>query len=104
MADRLADLPAADEAAARTTRQFAIMGAINGRPMDMGRIDEVVPVGQSEVTWSITNRDPQPHNFHARRIVPGPVGRRCATGPDQAGQGHHAAPSPNVRSRCGPVT
>lgn len=100
VADRLADLPAADEAAARTTRQFAIMGrAINGRPMDMGRIDEVVPVGQSEV-WSITNRDPQPHNFHVHdgsfRVlsVDG-----APPAPDQAGYKDtvYVAPRSNVR-------
>ncbi|MFN8126702.1 MAG: multicopper oxidase domain-containing protein [Candidatus Nanopelagicales bacterium] len=60
----LADVPAPDEASARGERRFAIMGrAINGRPMDLGRIDEVVPLGQAEV-WTITNEDPQPHNFH----------------------------------------
>jgi FtsP/CotA-like multicopper oxidase with cupredoxin domain len=31
--------------------------------MDMGRIDEVVPEGQSEV-WTITNQSSLPHNFH----------------------------------------
>lgn len=64
LSERLAEVPAPDEDSATKTRRFAIMGrAINGRPMDMGRIDEVVPLGQAEI-WSVSNEDPQPHNFH----------------------------------------
>jgi FtsP/CotA-like multicopper oxidase with cupredoxin domain len=61
----LAPLPAAAEPAPGTrVRTFRISGrAINGRPMDMGRIDEVVAVGRPEV-WEVMNADPQPHNFH----------------------------------------
>lgn len=60
----LASLAPVDDSAAVRTRTFGLSGrAINGRPMDMGRIDEVVPVGQAEV-WAVTNQDPQPHNFH----------------------------------------
>ena len=60
----LADVPQPDEAAATKTRKFGITDfAINGRPMDMSRIDEVVTVGDSEI-WEVTNQNPQPHNFH----------------------------------------
>jgi blue copper oxidase len=64
----LAEIPRLDPADAVVTRQFRITGrAINGRPMDMGRIDEVVPVDQTEI-WEVTNADPQPHNFHVHNI------------------------------------
>lgn len=60
----LADVSPADTSAVTTTRRFGITDtAINGRPMDMGRIDEVVPEGESEI-WEVTNQNPQPHNFH----------------------------------------
>lgn len=60
----LANVPPVAEPAGATVRKFGITGrAINGRPMDMGRIDEVVPQGRSEV-WEVMNQDPQPHNFH----------------------------------------
>lgn len=59
-----AQIPAADRAAAEHSRSFVLGGrVINGRLMDMGRIDEVVPVGRSEV-WTVTNQSSQPHNFH----------------------------------------
>lgn len=57
-------LPAPAASEAEHTRSFVLGGrVINGRLMDMGRIDEVVPVGRSEV-WSVTNQSSQPHNFH----------------------------------------
>ena len=57
-----------DPAEAATTRTFRLQSrAINGRPMMMARIDEVVTVDQVEI-WSVTNADPQPHNFHAHDI------------------------------------
>ncbi len=68
LAGTLTTLPAADAGAAAQTRTFAVQGrAINGRPMDMHRIDFAVPVGQTEV-WEISNRDPQPHNFHVHNV------------------------------------
>ena len=68
LAQTLTSLPAPDVAAASTTRTFAVQGrAINGRPMDMNRIDMAVPVDQTEV-WEITNVDPQPHNFHVHNV------------------------------------
>ena len=64
VADRLAELPQPTDAGVTTVRRFGMTDtAINGRPMDMGRIDEVVPLGQPEV-WEVTNQNPQPHNFH----------------------------------------
>jgi FtsP/CotA-like multicopper oxidase with cupredoxin domain len=57
-------LPAADRGSALGARSFVLGGRIiNGRLMDMGRIDEIVPVGTSEV-WSVTNQSSLPHNFH----------------------------------------
>jgi FtsP/CotA-like multicopper oxidase with cupredoxin domain len=68
LAGTLTTLPTPDQAAASTTRTFAVQGrAINGRPMDMHRIDFAVPVDQTEV-WEVSNRDPQPHNFHVHNV------------------------------------
>jgi FtsP/CotA-like multicopper oxidase with cupredoxin domain len=61
---RLTDLPEADPAQAVHSRPFVLGGrVINGRLMDMDRIDEVVPVDRTEI-WSVTNQSNQPHNFH----------------------------------------
>lgn len=60
--------PIAELGPATVTRPFRISGrAINGRPMQMGRIDEVVEVGAVEI-WELTNADPQPHNFHVHDV------------------------------------
>jgi FtsP/CotA-like multicopper oxidase with cupredoxin domain len=51
-----------DEVAA--TREFRLSTPrINGRSMDMRRIDEVVEVGSTE-RWVVTNTDGTPHSFH----------------------------------------
>ena len=66
--DRLAtmDRPAASDAAA--TRSFELgSNRINGRQMDMARIDEVIPAGTTEV-WSVTNGHDLPHSFHPHLI------------------------------------
>jgi FtsP/CotA-like multicopper oxidase with cupredoxin domain len=56
------------ESSASATRSFTINAQIiNRRPVDMGRIDEVVPLGATEV-WVLRNRDPQPHNFHVHTV------------------------------------
>ncbi len=73
---RLADLPAPDPGQASNRRRFALemgMGprmmtgrggfTINGREMDMERIDEVVKKGESEI-WEITVTGPMAHPFH----------------------------------------
>jgi FtsP/CotA-like multicopper oxidase with cupredoxin domain len=57
-------LAPADTDGVEHTRSFVLGGRIiNGRLMDMDRVDEIVPVGRSEV-WSVTNQSSQPHNFH----------------------------------------
>ena len=54
--------------AAQRTREFTINSQIiNRRPADMGRIDEAVPQGATEI-WVLRNRDPQPHNFHIHTV------------------------------------
>src|SRR5690606_20396540 len=40
---------------------------INGRAMDMGRIDETVTRGTTEV-WTIRNTNGMPHNFHVHDV------------------------------------
>lgn len=62
--ETLATLAPPDEASAEHARTFLLGGrTINGRLMDMGRIDEIVEEGRSEV-WTITNQSSLPHNFH----------------------------------------
>ncbi len=61
-----APLPAVDPAllTAQPDRTFRLGGrTINGRLMDMTRIDEVVAQGSTEV-WELFNQSSQPHNFH----------------------------------------
>ena len=40
---------------------------INGKIMDMARIDEVVRLGDTEI-WDVTNRGGQPHPFHVHLV------------------------------------
>jgi FtsP/CotA-like multicopper oxidase with cupredoxin domain len=57
-----------DPAEAAVTRQFVLEDrAINGKRMEMDRIDEVVRVGTTEI-WEVTNRNPFPHNFHIHDV------------------------------------
>ncbi len=75
--ERLLNLAAPDPANAVRTRRFVLgmgmmmMGggemSINGRPMDMSRIDEVVRVGTEEV-WVIENPTMLPHPFHIHDV------------------------------------
>lgn len=59
---------ALDPADAVRTRRFELSGtSINGRSMDMSRIDEVVTAGETEV-WEITGLDDTPHNFHVHDV------------------------------------
>ena len=75
---KLADLPAVSEKDAVRTRKFLLempgmgpmrmlgMGGgftINGRSMDLNRIDEVVKKGETEI-WEIQNAGPMIHPFH----------------------------------------
>ena len=55
-------------AEADATRRFEVQNReINGRRMDMGRIDEVMRLNTTEV-WEVTNRDLFPHNWHVHDV------------------------------------
>ncbi|MEU8889309.1 multicopper oxidase domain-containing protein [Streptomyces sp. NPDC048442] len=43
------------------------MSGINGKKMDMGRVDETVTRGTAE-TWTVRNEDGVPHNFHVHDV------------------------------------
>ncbi|MBM7520041.1 multicopper oxidase family protein [Nocardioides nitrophenolicus] len=65
---RLADPELPDPGAATRTRTFELSGyAINDRPMDLGRIDDVVTLGDTEI-WEITNADGGSHSFHVHDV------------------------------------
>jgi FtsP/CotA-like multicopper oxidase with cupredoxin domain len=51
------------------TRRFELSGSssINGRQMDMGRIDEVVPAAETEL-WEVSNPGSTPHSFHPHGV------------------------------------
>ncbi len=56
--------------ASGTGRGVGPMGmrfTINGKSMDMDRIDEVVRVGTDEI-WEVINRSPMPHPFHVHDV------------------------------------
>ncbi len=65
---RLARHEILDEAHART-RSLAITSSssIDGKSMDMGRIDQVVTVGTTEI-WEVHNQSGSFHNFHVHDI------------------------------------
>lgn len=66
--DRLAPAPDLKTADASTTRRIRLGGNdINGQDMDMGRIDEVVTVGTTEL-WRVSNGDGSPHSFHVHDV------------------------------------
>ncbi|GAA4693773.1 multicopper oxidase domain-containing protein [Phytohabitans rumicis] len=66
---RLAPIARLDPASAATTREFTLAGRkINGRGMDMGRIDAVVTRDTTEI-WEITKRgDGTAHSFHVHDV------------------------------------
>jgi FtsP/CotA-like multicopper oxidase with cupredoxin domain len=65
---RLVDLPVLDPASAAATRTFELSGrTINGRKMDMRRIDEMVRRDTTEI-WEVTNHHNQPHSFHVHDV------------------------------------
>jgi FtsP/CotA-like multicopper oxidase with cupredoxin domain len=66
---RLARHARLDQDQAARTRRFELDGgsAINGRPMDMGRIDQAVTVNTIEV-WEVANRSGNLHNFHVHDV------------------------------------
>jgi FtsP/CotA-like multicopper oxidase with cupredoxin domain len=68
LADELVPYDPPSETDAATTRDFRLSGTdINGRDMDMDRIDEVVHVDTAEV-WEVRNADGTPHNFHVHDV------------------------------------
>jgi FtsP/CotA-like multicopper oxidase with cupredoxin domain len=66
---QLAPLPRTDPPRAVRTRRFVLTGQslINGKAMDMNRIDEIVKVGTVEV-WEVHNGSGTPHNFHPHDV------------------------------------
>ncbi|HEX6514039.1 MAG TPA: multicopper oxidase domain-containing protein [Nocardioidaceae bacterium] len=65
--ERLAPAPDVDVEGAKV-RTFRMQGrTINGKKMDMSRIDETVELGTTEV-WEVTNTDGEYHNFHAHDV------------------------------------
>ncbi|MPV38089.1 multicopper oxidase family protein [Georgenia subflava] len=67
VASKLAEFGLA-ESDATVTRTFELDGRkINGQKMDMGRIDEVVEVGSTEI-WEVRNVNLSPHNFHVHDV------------------------------------
>jgi len=57
-----------DRGPATTTRHFELNGTeINGREMDMSRIDVTVEAGSTEL-WNVNNEDGTPHNFHVHGV------------------------------------
>jgi FtsP/CotA-like multicopper oxidase with cupredoxin domain len=56
------------EGDAAVTRTFELDDRqINGRRMDMGRIDEVVAEGDTEI-WEVRSTVPMPHSFHVHDV------------------------------------
>ena len=76
---RLTTLERLDPSKAVRTRRFVLEGRmmrlmINGKSMNMGRIDEKVPVGQTEI-WEVENTMPMHHNFHIHATHFEPIDR-----------------------------
>jgi blue copper oxidase len=57
------------ESRAARVRRFELsgQGMINGRALDMTRIDQVVDVGATEI-WEVANNSGTPHNFHVHDV------------------------------------
>jgi blue copper oxidase len=66
---RLAAEEPLDGADASRVRRFELSGQslINGREMDIGRIDHAVELGTTEI-WEVENRSGTPHNFHIHDV------------------------------------
>ena len=66
--DRLAEIDRPDPRDAEVVRTFRLSGtSINGREMDMERVDMAIPWGAVE-TWEVTNGDGFPHSFHPHLV------------------------------------
>ncbi|MCQ4212420.1 multicopper oxidase family protein [Streptomyces longispororuber] len=60
------ELPKAADAV--RSRHFDLrMSGINGRPMDMNRVDDTVTRGTTEL-WTVRNDNGMPHNFHVHDV------------------------------------
>ncbi|MGH3662098.1 MAG: multicopper oxidase family protein [Micromonosporaceae bacterium] len=65
---RLAPAPALDPSEVVKTRDFRLSGhSINGKQMEMDRVDEVVGVDTTEI-WRVHNNGGQPHSFHVHDV------------------------------------
>lgn len=68
LADRFAPIARYTVKDADNERSFEVQNReINGRRMDMDRIDEVMQVDSTEL-WNVTNRDLFPHNWHVHDV------------------------------------
>jgi FtsP/CotA-like multicopper oxidase with cupredoxin domain len=64
----LVDVPRIDASSAETNRTWRLSGTqINGRNMDMERIDATATVDTTEI-WTVRNTDGQSHNFHVHDV------------------------------------
>lgn len=65
---RLVPVPRLDPATSVQTREFRLnTPMINGRGMDMGRVDATVVKNTVEI-WKVTNQDGSPHTFHIHDV------------------------------------
>ncbi|WP_309066809.1 multicopper oxidase family protein [Microbacterium sp.] len=65
---RLAEIDRLREEDADNHRIFEVQDRqINGRSMDMDRIDEIMQIGSTEL-WRVTNLDRFPHNWHVHDV------------------------------------
>ncbi|HEY3001296.1 MAG TPA: multicopper oxidase domain-containing protein, partial [Kribbellaceae bacterium] len=66
--ERLVDVPVLGPSTRAVQRDFRLSGtSINGREMNMSRVDAVVEKGITEV-WRVTNEDGMPHSFHIHDV------------------------------------
>ncbi|MDX2931950.1 multicopper oxidase family protein [Streptomyces ipomoeae] len=61
------ELPGGEESAVRGRYFDLKRSGINGRPMEMTRVDETVTRGTTEV-WTVHNGNGMPHNFHVHDV------------------------------------
>jgi FtsP/CotA-like multicopper oxidase with cupredoxin domain len=65
---KLVDVPRIDPSSAETNRAWRLSGTqINGRNMDMERIDATATLDTTEI-WTVKNSDGQSHNFHVHDV------------------------------------
>jgi FtsP/CotA-like multicopper oxidase with cupredoxin domain len=64
----LASFDRISERSATVQRSFSLDGTeINGKPMDLARIDETVEAGSTEI-WTVRNNMSMPHSFHVHDV------------------------------------